>query len=310
MMNTSMVSKTNGFLPAGSAGNRADLQALAPQFGKIDGPVAPPATDLKLKEWPKAIASMGKLNLAWLPLMASTPKGDGHPVIVLPGFMTGDATTYALRKFLSKKNYDVHTLSLGLNIPINQRYSPDELVAKVIDVYNKTGQKVSLVGWSMGGLQAREIAKRVPNMVRDVVTMGSPIGVSIHQDGVNESTQKMFERLESLNGLINPTNIDQQDLSYIDRLHEAPPVPVSAIYSKDDGVASWKICLQESEHKNSGAPSENIEVTSSHFGMGHDPAVIYAVAERLAQPEGAWHPFDRQQNPLPFLLKYPKPVEV
>jgi pimeloyl-ACP methyl ester carboxylesterase len=139
------------------------------------------------------------------------------------------------------------------------------------------GRKVSLVGWSLGGLYARQLAKLMPQRVRSVITLGSPFA------GAPKSTNawRVYE-------MASGRRADEEDSRFGGSLSVAPPVPTTAIFSRTDGICAWQGCMEKSS-----ARSESIEVESSHCGMGHHPAVVYAVADRLAQPEGAWKPFDR-----------------
>jgi pimeloyl-ACP methyl ester carboxylesterase len=135
---------------------------------------------------------------------------------------------------------------------------------------------VSLVGWSLGGVFAREIAKTIPEAVRCVVTLGSPFTGSPKANNV----WRLYE-------LVSGHRLD--DDVHIGRVRETPPVPTTSIFTRTDGVVAWQCCLQPRE-----ARAESIEVHASHFGIGMNGAAWYAVADRLAQPEGRWQPFHRE----------------
>ena len=137
--------------------------------------------------------------------------------------------------------------------------------------------KVSLVGWSLGGIFARELAKQAPEAVRMVITLGSPFGG--HPKATN--AWRVYE-------MASGEKIDDGNQAFVEALRETPPVPTTAIYSRTDGICAWQSCRERP-----GPQAENIEVPGSHCGLGHNPAVIYAVAERLAQPENDWRPFER-----------------
>jgi len=126
-------------------------------------------------------------------------------------------------------------------------------------------------------LYARQLAKMMPDRVRSVITLGSPF--ASHPRATN--AWRVYE-------MASGRRADEQDPRFGGRLSEAPPVPTTAIFSRTDGICAWQGCMEKSS-----AMSESIEVESSHCGMGHHPAVVYAVADRLAQPEGQWKPFDR-----------------
>ena len=138
------------------------------------------------------------------------------------------------------------------------------------------GRAVSIVGWSLGGLYARELAKHSPDMVRLVITLGSPF--TGHPRETN--AWRLYE-------LASGHRIDSHDFHGL--LRSPPPVPTTSIWSRTDGVVSWQ-CSVETRRE----LAENIVVDSSHFGLGAHPASLYAIADRLAQPEGEWRPFHRR----------------
>jgi hypothetical protein len=135
---------------------------------------------------------------------------------------------------------------------------------------------MSLVGWSLGGIYAREIAKKLPDGVRQVITIGTPFAGT----GGDETHVGWLYRLVSGH---NPT-LDAQTMH---RLRTTPPVPTTSIYSRSDGIVAWQACLERSDCKH----AENIEVDGSHFGLGWNPRVLAVIADRLRQPEGAWQPY-------------------
>jgi pimeloyl-ACP methyl ester carboxylesterase len=210
---------------------------------------------------------------AW-PVLAHAAKGDGHPVLVLPGLTAGDTSTWPLRKFLEGRGYAVYPWELGLN-----RGPRDGVVRKLLArmrrIQREHGRKLSLVGWSLGGAMARALAVREPQRVRSVITLGSPLGG--HPKATN--AWRLFE-------LVSGVRADDPRLRAL--LSRHPPVPSTSILSKSDGIVSWPMSLIPRNGQ-----SENIEVSASHFGMGANPAVLWAIADRLSQPEGQWMPFDR-----------------
>lgn len=209
------------------------------------------------------------------PLLKTLKKGDGHPVIVFPGFGGSDRSTKPLRGLLSSLGYQVHGWGLGSNVIFNDELEA-EMVALVEEVAKQSDQKVSLVGWSLGGLYAREIAKICPESVRGVITMGSPIsGRARHSNA-----QSLFQ---ALNG--EPSKHDRVRQH---SLHEAPPVPTTSVYSKTDGIVAWEGSVQKT-----GNQIDNIQVPASHLGFGVNPLVMVVLADRLALPENQWRPFDR-----------------
>ncbi len=208
-------------------------------------------------------------------LLGRLPKGDGHPVIVLPGFMAGDRSTRPMRGLLEELGYDAHGWGLGRNVQINnaRESAIHDLVARVSDAAD--GAKVSIIGWSLGGVFAREVTKALPDRVRQVITLGSPIS----NDRNHSNARRLFELL---NG---ETPEPIRDGRYLD-LETAPPVPTTSIFTRSDGVVAWQGSVQKGGHQ-----TENIEVHASHCGLGVNPAVMAVIADRLAQPEGQWAPF-------------------
>ncbi|MCW5734897.1 MAG: alpha/beta hydrolase [Enhydrobacter sp.] len=231
--------------------------------------------------------ALPELAAFWLmrPWLSTTPRGDGHPVLVLPGLLADDVSTKPLRDFLKSHGYQAHGWKLGRNRGLRANVESD-MRSRLDELFGRyDSRKVSLVGWSLGGLYARQLAKRAPEKVRCVITLGSPFA------GTPESTNA-WQAYEWASG----SKIDTPSL-LTEGLAEPPPVPTTSIFSRTDGVCAWQTCLNPE-----GEQAENIEVHGSHCGLGHHPAAVYAVADRLAQPEGAWKKFDRTTGwrPLTF----------
>lgn len=215
--------------------------------------------------------------LGALPLLNFAPRGDGHPVLVLPGLMASDLSTRPLRSYLSGRNYQVSGWNQGRNLGLRDGVQ-DGLVNQLTELNETHGRKVSIIGWSLGGLYARQLAKMMPDRVRSVITLGSPFA------GSPKSTNA-WRVYEMASG---HSSEDAEKRQFGGSMASLPPVPTTAIFSRTDGICAWQSCKEQSSSQ-----SESIEVESSHCGMAHHPAVVYAVAERLAQPEGAWKPFER-----------------
>jgi pimeloyl-ACP methyl ester carboxylesterase len=210
-------------------------------------------------------------GVAARPLLRHTPRGDGHPVLVLPGMAASDVSTRPLRAFLRARGYHAHGWKLGRNTGNRERY--ERLALRLQALHARHGRRVSLIGWSLGGIVARELAKQHPQAVRQVITLGSPFaGPSSVRWPLSHSYNR--QALDARGGPAHRA------------LREPPPVPVSAVYSRSDGIVAWQSCRETP-----GPQRENIEVIASHCGLGHHPAVLNAVADRLAQPEGQWTPF-------------------
>jgi pimeloyl-ACP methyl ester carboxylesterase len=216
---------------------------------------------------------LGATLAAW-PLLKNAPAGDGHPVIVFPGLGAGDLSTAPLRNFLSGQGYDTYGWDLGRNMGPRQGVL-QKSVERIGEIVKSTGSAVSLIGWSLGGIYAREFAKALPKLVRSVVTLGTPFS------GDPKATNAWwYYEYASGHKLDDPQLLAQLKL--------APPVPTTSIYSRTDGVVAWQLSHQQPTRR-----AENIEVVASHLGIGVNPAALYAIADRLAQPVGAWQKFDR-----------------
>lgn len=211
-------------------------------------------------------------TMPYLTGFSTFPKGDGHPVLVLPGFMASDTSTVILRSFLTQLNYKAISWKLGRNLA---DFDEKEglMLERVRWLYKRYEKKVSLIGWSLGGVYAREIARELPDMVRQVITLGSPFA------GIGEESNANWV-YEWISG--KKTSDIDPDLKQ--RTLMPPPVPTTAFYTKTDGIVNWKTCLEQTE----GPITENIEVFGSHCGLGHNPMVLTMIAERLAQKEGEW----------------------
>jgi pimeloyl-ACP methyl ester carboxylesterase len=251
--------------------------------GQDDGPALP----LYLSEPGRAVADYG-LYLAARPLMQHLPRGDGHSVLVLPGLLADDVSTHALRVVLRKLGYDVHGWGLGRNIGPTAA-CVNGTRALLDQLNDSSGNTVTVIGWSLGGIFARDLARRTPDSVRQVVTLGTPFRLARHSQS---RATKVFDRFSHL-------HVEHRTLPLES---ESTPleVPTTSIYSHFDGIVHWQTCLNTP-----GERCENIAVMASHLGLGHHPASIWAVADRLAQPEGTWKPF---RAPLFLRPAFPKPA--
>ena len=203
--------------------------------------------------------------------LQTLPKGDGHPVLVLPGFLAGDIATRPLRRFLRDRGYAAHGWKLGPNLGLRAGLL-SRMQTRLRCLGDRYSRPVSIVGWSLGGIYARELAKLHPDRVRQVITLGSPTLGDLRAN----HAWRLYERL-------NDHKVDAIPLDT--RIDEPPPVPLTAIYSPHDGIVA-----PASSMSRSGDRVENVAVPSSHMGMAWNPRVLTVIAERLAQPEGAWLP--------------------
>ncbi len=215
---------------------------------------------------------------AW-PILKQAPQGDGHSVLVLPGFIAGDNSTFLLRHFLEDRGYKASGWLQGRNLGPKPGVLESSLEL-LESLAKESGAKVSIVGWSLGGIYARELAKMAPELVRRVITMGSPFG------GPGEATNAWW-----LYRTFNPEHNAVE--KRITQLHIPPKVPTTAIFSRTDGVVSWESASFEQDQLDQRCDLENIEVEASHIGMGASPLALYVIADRLAQAQGSHIPFDR-----------------
>lgn len=214
--------------------------------------------------------------VALRPLWGFAPAGDGHPVMVLPGLGAGDESTRLLRSFLSSRGYVTYGWAQGSNLGLRSRVMGD-VHRRLQDLAQKHARKVSLVGWSLGGVYARVIAGRAPDLSRFVVTLGCPITGYIR----DTNASRLYEWSDG-------NWSDDRGVRRV-QWHPTPPVPTTSIWSRTDGVVPWQHSVELVRDR-----VENIEVEASHFGLGMNPLVLYAIADRLAQPQDAWQPFQRE----------------
>jgi pimeloyl-ACP methyl ester carboxylesterase len=236
----------------------------------------------------RAVAELGAF-WATSPMWRFAPRGDGHPVVVLPGFMASDQSTQLLRGVLASRGFNAHGWSLGVNVGPSPRII-DGITNLVDRLHRTTGREVSIVGWSLGGLYARELARTLPHAIRQVVTMGSPFRMT---SADRSTVSDLFDELNDLSDGRLRAHIPESE-------RPALTMPSSAIYSRTDGVVRWHTCIDVEADRR-----ENIEIRGSHCGLGWNPAAVYAVVDRLAQPTGTWSKF---KPPLALAHLYPRAV--
>lgn len=250
------------------------LQSL----GAVFNPAVDERRPSKLLMWLEGRAGLEWASLAWaLPLLRRhVPRGDGHPVLVLPGLMATDASTGPLRQFLQGRGYAVQGWDQGRNRGPREGVV-EQMHETLAAMHKASGRTVSVIGWSLGGVYAREIARTAPRSVRQVITLGSPLYGAPHEgSNVSGIYRKVSGRTQA------------DDAHF--RGHSAPPVPTTSIYTRTDGIVGWGCSVEKKSPL-----TDNIEINSaSHTGLGVNPLVWYAVGNRLAQEEGAWEHFNPQ----------------
>lgn len=228
--------------------------------------IAPPSKMLLLLEG-RALAEFGTLLLTQ-PLLRRLPRGDGHAVMVLPGFGANDLSTRPMRQLLKRLGYRVYGWRQGRNLGMRDVIWT-RLRRRLQDIAERNGGRVSLIGWSLGGVFARELGREVPQQVRQVITLGSPING--RPDANNVVT--LFRWINRHDG-------SGTTWSEFQRRRQPPPVPCTALYSRGDGIVAWRCSMEEI------APNtENVEVRASHLGYGFNVGVMRVLAAKLARDE-------------------------
>ena len=208
---------------------------------------------------------------------------------MLPGFLASGRSTFPLRHLLKRVGYAGHRWKLGRNLgPL--RVELRQVMARMHELRQRYDKKVSLIGWSLGGVYARELSWMAPDDVRQVITLGSPF-----RHHVSTSAARLYHA-------INGPHSEHVDPEILDRAEMPPPVPSTSIYTRSDGIVPWQCSLDYD------APyTENIRVYGSHCGLGHNPLALWAILDRLALADGEWQPFDRS---LHRMMGFPKPDSI
>jgi pimeloyl-ACP methyl ester carboxylesterase len=253
-----------------------------PMTGSTDT-IRAPSRMLLLAEL-RSVWAASATRALW-PLLQFAPRGDGHAVLVLPGLAATDRSTRLLRRYLASLGHDVHGWGLGRNLGLRDD-TEARLLAALETLQARSGRKVSIVGWSLGGLYARLLASLRPDLVRSVITLGSPFAAGPRAT----HAWRVYERVSGQSA---------DDPRHGSQVRPTPSMPTTSIFSRSDGVVAWRSSLERP-----GPQSENIEVIGSHLGLGDQPAVLYVLADRLAQADGEWKPFERG---LFGPLVYPNP---
>lgn len=225
-------------------------------------------------EWVRAVGEYSVGHLMYSRLVKSAPPGDGHPVMILPGFGTSDASTEFMRKFICDIGYSCYPWGLGRNF--GPRAGLDNMLAEIHrqaeNIYSMHNRPLTLLGWSLGGVYAREVAKLQPSLFRHVVTLGTP-----------------FKKASAATNITFLYEIFSNDSSHrdpviLDRISTPPPVPFTSLYSRSDGVVSWQSSVE--------APGDfvkNIEVPlASHLGLTHNPVTMSIVSNILTLSKENW----------------------
>jgi len=235
------------------------------------------ANPFALLEAPRALAELGSIPFA-TPLLSQSRRGDNHGIFVIPGFGATDQSTFVMRRFLDLMGYQTSGWGLGRNLGIEPAGGIEKLLEQFRAFQHRVEGKVSLIGWSLGGVHARRIAGLEAPFVRQVICLGSPINGAPK----NSRVYRVYSRV---NGDVRR---DEALKRFVLQNNRPLQVPCTSIYSKSDGVVPWQFSIE-----NNATQSDNIELVASHLGLGVNPSVFYIIADRLAQPDGEWQIFDR-----------------
>ena len=208
------------------------------------------------------------------------PRGDGHPVLIFPGLGADGRSVAPLRKMCESLGYAAFDWGKGYNTGPQGDIDVwlKELATYCSQLLKNHDQTATLIGWSLGGLYARELAKLIKGRVRQVITIGTPFNAQADHTNVGW----LYRLLSSQSPALD------DDLAY--QLRTAPPVPTTSIYSRTDGVVAWQSC----KHDVLREDVQDIEIKGSHIGMGWNPSALRIVADRLAHRPGKWQPFVAQ----------------
>jgi len=250
----------------------ASFVGQAPAGSTAGEHAAGPSARLYLTEPARGLFGLAAMPFAagWL---ACAPRGDGHGVLVLPGLLATDMSTALLRRYLRWLGYDVHGWRLGRNVGPTATVL-DSLPRALADLADASGGPVSLIGWSLGGIYARELARDHPEQVRQVITLGSPFRLT---DPRQSRADNSYRRRSYLHARGARTR---------EQVAEPITVPSTAVYSKSDGIVAWQTCIEPVTELH-----ENVEVRCGHLAFGVDPPTLWLIADRLAVPAGPRAPF-------------------
>ncbi|MGI9083682.1 MAG: hypothetical protein ACR2FE_00140 [Aeromicrobium sp.] len=235
----------------------------------------PPALGWFVTEPLRGAVALAGLPFA-RPLLNRAPRGDGRGVLVLPGLLADDVSTRPLRRFLRRLDHRVFGWGLGRNVGPTREVL-DRLPRRLEHVADRTGGPVSLVGWSLGGILARELARRQPDLVHQVITLASPY---MGDESMPSRADAAYRRRTS-------SHATSSSPESRERTRQPIPVPSTSVYSRTDGIVHWRACIEPESPTH-----ENVEVRASHLGIGVDASVLWLLADRLAQPVGTWAPFE------------------
>jgi pimeloyl-ACP methyl ester carboxylesterase len=233
-----------------------------PDVGDLARPTTPPPLRTVLAELGSGLSAVRLVGAA--PRLLAAPRGDGHTVVDIPGWKAPELSGAPVRAYLRHLGYDARGWGFGTNTG-DPRRDVERLRRGVLEAVSAGGSPVSLVGWSLGGVIAREVARREPEAVRRVITYGTPV--------VGGAQFTAVARAYSPSDSTAADEISR-------RLDAESPirVPLTALFTRRDGIVAWQACIDRFSPL-----VEHVEVASTHIGMGVDPDVWEIVADRLAR---------------------------
>lgn len=236
----------------------------------FDRAVTPPHPFLLAMEY-RAFLELGTFVMA-RPFIRLFPRGDGHAVLIVPGFVQDGIAVTPLAQALRRLGYNAQVWGQGRNLGFTRK-ALSSLREQAQKLAQESKGEVSVIGWSLGGIFARELAFEIPQSLRLVITLAAPFGRNPHASN-----------MRWVYDLVTKHQVDEIDDEMILRIRKPLPVPSTAIYSRMDGVLAWETCVEEVLCDT----NENIEVFGSHSGLGFNLQALWVIADRLAQPKGAW----------------------
>lgn len=199
------------------------------------------------------------------------PRGDGRPVMLIPGFLAGDASMNVMSAWLKRIGYYAEQPGISFNINYSEVLLKS-LATRLVDLYGWRARRVTLLGHSRGGILAKVLAHRQPEMVEQVICLGSPLvnPFDVHpvtMAGVRMAQVFNFVRYGKTSGV---------EARFMRDLEAAPRVPTTSIYSRTDGIVNWEACVRDDVR--------SIAVRGSHMGLVLNPEVYAIVARLLTEP--------------------------
>ena len=247
----------------------------------------PPRLRHSVMEFGRVVLEMGSAALL-APVLKALPEGDGHTVLTIPGFMGADGSTSRLRKFLNNRGYRAIPWGLGRNAAEvgasslddfleHRRRTEETIAARVEKEFHASGSKVTLIGWSLGGLYAVALAHRYPQWIRQVITLGTPYG-----DPRGTSLYNLMGRINNYKVAVDEAALARWvGYTYSGGVLR---VPVLALYSESDGIVGAGIARCEGDPRY----VTNMAVMASHVGFPFNPVVFAVIANHLVEPHERW----------------------